>query len=35
LTARAKMLMLLQASISVVTLAVIASGGINIISGSK
>jgi uncharacterized membrane protein len=35
LTARAKMLMLLQASISVITLVVIASGGINIISGSK
>jgi hypothetical protein len=35
LTARAKMLMLVQASISVITLVVIASGGINIISGSK
>jgi hypothetical protein len=35
LTSRAKMLMLLQASISVITLVVIASGGINIISGSK
>ncbi len=35
LTSRAKMLMLLQASISVITLVVIASGGINILSGSK
>jgi hypothetical protein len=35
LSSRAKMLMLLQASISVITLVVIASGGINILSGSK
>jgi hypothetical protein len=35
LTPRAKMLMLLQSTISVITLVVIASGGINILSGSK
>jgi hypothetical protein len=35
LTPRAKMLMLLQASISVITLVVIASGGVNILSGAK
>jgi hypothetical protein len=35
LSTRAKMLMILQASISVITLVVIASGGINILSGSK
>jgi hypothetical protein len=35
LSVRAKLLMMLQASISVITLVVIASGGINILSGSK